>query len=318
SEYAVQAAILSKAVGRPVKVLWTRLEDMRQDYYRPAFASRIEGAISADGLVTSLTHKVAGPGIWAYNRPLVVAHFDGVDHLAIEGANDLRYAIPNTRVDHVMTEPNQRIGYWRSIGYSHNVFFVECFLDELAASVDADPYIVRRRLLDDDPRSVAVLETAAKRAGWFEARPAGRHLGIAFFATERWQTRVAQVADVSVVDGTVRVNRITCVADVGKALNPLSVESQLQGAVVYGLSAVLYGQIDVEEGAVVQTAFSDYQVVTLPDAPLVDVHVIEGGGPFGSVGEIGTPCAAPAVVNAVSAAIGRRIRTLPLRRHGLV
>lgn len=318
SEYAVQAALLSKAVGRPVKVLWTREEDTRQDYYRPAFAARMRGAVTDKGQVSALGITVAGPGIWQFNRPPLVEFFNGVDHLAIEGANDLRYGIRNVRVSHVMTEPNQRIGYWRSIGYSHNVYFVESFLDELAHANGIDPYDLRRDMLVDDSRSQKVLETAARQAGWFDARPANRHLGIAFFATERWQTRVAQVADVSLIDGLIRVNRIVCVADVGRAVNPLSVEAQLQGAVLYGLSAALYGQIDIEDGAVVQSAFSDYPVVTLADAPPVDVTIIEGAQTPGSVGEIGTPCAAPALTNAVFAATGQRIRSLPLRAHDLV
>lgn len=318
SEYAVQAALLSKSVRRPVKVLWSREEDMRQDYYRPAFAAKMRGAITRDGQISALSATVAGPGIWEFNRPLMVEVFDGIDHLAVEGTNDLRYSVENLHVSHVRTEPNLRIGYWRSIGYSHNTHFVESFIDELASSVDADPYEVRRRLLTHDPRSLAVLETAARKAGWFGERPSDRHLGLAFFATERWQCRVAQVADVSVIDDRLKINRIVCVADIGQAINPLSVEAQLQGAVLYGLSAALYGQIDVENGEVVQSSFSDYRVLTLEDAPPVEVTLIEGGDAPGSVGEIGTPCAGPALINAVFAATGQRIRSLPLSKHGLV
>ena len=318
SEYVVQAALLSRAAGRPVKVIWSREEDTRQDFYRPAFAAKLDGTISDDGDVSALDIKVCGPGVWSYNRPLLVQRADGVDELAVEGAYGLRYAIPQTRLRHVAINPLQRVGYWRSIGYSHNIFFVESFLDELAHSVGADPFQMRHALLSGDDRSQAVLTKAAEEAGWFDPRPADRFLGIAFFAADRWQCRVAQVADVSLDGETIRVNRMVCVADVGQAINPLSVEAQLQGAVLFALSAALYGQIDIEDGAIVQSSFTDYQVLTLRDAPPVDVAVIQGADQPGLVGEIGVPCAAPALCNAIYAATGERIRSLPIRKHELV
>lgn len=317
SEYAVQAAMLSQAVGRPVKVIWTREEDTRQDFYRPAFAARLSGAITPKGRITRMSTKVAGPGVWSYNRPMIVQAMGGVDELAVEGAHDVRYAIGQFDLTHAAIKPMRRIGYWRSIGYSHNIYFIESMVDELAHSVGADPLQVRLDLLEDDPRSRTVLEAAARQAGWYDTPKPGRHLGVGFFAADRWQTRIAQIADVSLADGRIKVNRVTVAADVGEAINPLSVEAQIQGAVNFALSSVLYGQIDVEDGQVLQSSFPDYPVVTLQDAPQIDVIIIEGGGGPGGVGEIGVPPLAPAITNAVFAATGQRIRGLPLAKHGL-
>ena len=315
-DFSVQAALLSRAAGRPVQVMWSREEDMAQDFFRPAFAGRLKGRISAGGRIEALDAVVAGPGVWTANRPSVAAYFEGRDLLAYEGLSDMAYRLPAARVQWVPTDPVTRIGYWRSIGYTHNTFFLECFLDELAAAADTDPLELRRQMLGHDPRGLKVLETAAERAGWAGRKAEGRHLGIGYFAAERWRTRVAQIAEVEREGQTFRLKKMTLVADIGQAINPDSVEAQLEGACTFGLCAALYGEITLENGRAAEANFPDYPLVALADCPEFDVTVIEGGGPPGAAGEVATPCAAPAVANALFAATGAPVRSLPLAREG--
>jgi isoquinoline 1-oxidoreductase subunit beta len=316
SEYAVQAAVLSRAVGRPVQVLWSRSEDMKLDYLRPAFAAHLRGLLDTARDTISLDMSVAGPGIWKVNRPPVVEFFKGVDLLAVEGLNSFKYASSASRVRHHMTDPVTKIGYWRSIGYSHNLFFLESFLDELCHANSVDPMEMRIKLLKSDPRAVAVLEMARDRSAWREQLPRGRAKGVGYFQSDRYQCRVAQVADLEVINRTLKIHRLTCIADIGQAVNPLSIEAQLQGSIVFALSAALFGEINLVNGAVVESSFRDYRVARLKDCPPIDIHIVQGGDKPGGVGEIGVPAVAPAITNALFRASGNRVRSLPITKAG--
>lgn len=240
---------------------------------------------------------------------------NGIDPLAVEGVSTMSYAIPSVRVTHVLTGSPVRIGYWRSIGHTHNIFFLESFINEMAEHAQFDPYQYRRMLLKDDARSLAVLDLAAQMSGWGKTL-SGRHQGIAFYRDDIWKTRVAQVVEVEKVDGPrgFRIRRIVCVADSGRLVNPDAAASQLQGGSLFGLSAALTGAITLKQGAAKQSNFHDYPVLTLADAPPVDVAFIQGSEELGGVGEIAVPAIAPALAGAVFSATSRRVRELPFFR----
>ena len=309
-DFVSEAVRVSKAVGAPVKVIWTREDDMRNGFYRPTSYNRFAAGLDASGRPVAWTHRIAGTPLRLKFGPLE----KGLDDSLVDGAIDLPYAIPNVFVDQLTLElaPVPR-GPWRSVGVSHNGFVTECFLDEVAAAAGRDPFELRRELLRDKPRHRRVLELAAEKAGWGRPLPGGSGRGRGIALAEWGPTVCAEVAVVTVdADGTVRVPRVICAVDCGPAVNLGQIEAQIQGGVVFGLSAALYGEITIDRGKVVQGNFDTYPLVRMPEAPVVEVHIVPSTEVQGGTGEPGVPPIAPAVCNAIFAATGKRIRRLPI------
>jgi len=306
-EEVIEAAQLSRAAGMPVKLVFTREDDIRRDWYRPMSVHRLAAGVDGDGRVTSWFHRVVTPSIGEQRWPGSVAN--GLDMDAVDGAADLRYHIPNVRVEYCMMNTPVPVSWWRSVYASQTCFANECFLDELAAAAGRDPVELRRELLAGSPRHLAVLNLAAEKAGWGSSAP-GRAQGIAihhFFS----DAIVAEVAEVSITNGTLRVHKVTCAVDCGVAINPANVRYQIEGAVIDGLGAALYGEITVENGRVKQSNFNDYPMLRMPEAPVVEVHIVPSTDVPRGVGEPGLPPIAPAVANAVSRLTGNRVRKMP-------
>lgn len=312
TDFVRDAVQVSKAVGAPVKVVWTREDDMRGGHYRPASYHRFQGALDESGRPTVWTHRVAAQSILSRFGPLR----NGVDEDAVGGAAELPYAIPNLRVEYREAKFGIPIWWWRSVGHSHNGYVTECFVDELAAAAGADPLEFRRRLLRGHPRHLGVMELAAEKAGWGGALPEGHAHGLAVH--ESFGTFVAYVAEVSVApDGAPRVHRVVAAVDCGRTINPNTVDAQIQSSIAYGLSAALYGRITVEGGRVQQSNFDDYPVVRMTEMPRVDVHRVESAEEPGGMGEAGLPPLAAAVVNGIFGAAGARVRSLPIDPQAL-
>jgi isoquinoline 1-oxidoreductase subunit beta len=314
-DFLADAVEISKAVGAPVQVTWSREDDMQHDFYRPASYSRFTAGLDADGWPVAWTNRIVCPSIFSRVFPNFVK--EGIDSTSVEGAADIPYAIPNILVDYQLTETPVPVGFWRSVGNSQNGFFTESFIDEVAAAGGKDPYELRRRLLQKAPRHLAVLELAAGKAGWGTPLPAGRFRGIAMVGS--FGSYVAEVAEVSVnrSAGTVRVHHVVCALDCGRVVNPDTIAGQMEGAIVYGLSAALRDAITIDRGRVQQSNFDDYDLLRINEMPAVEVHIVPSENPPTGVGEPGTPPIAPAVCNAVFAATGKRIRRLPIRAEDL-
>jgi isoquinoline 1-oxidoreductase subunit beta len=309
-DFIPQAVRIAQQVDGPVKVVWTREEDIQHDVYRPYYYDRLAAGLDASGAVTAFSHRVVGPSIVA--RWLPPAFKDGFDFDAVDGAAG-PYDFPNLRTDFVRQEPPAGIstGWWRGVGITHNAFMVEGFIDELAAKAGKDPVEFRRALLGKAPRARGVLDLAAEKAGWGTPMPAGSGRGIAVLFG--FGTYMAQVAEVAVgKDGKVRVQRVVCAVDCGMVVNPDTVEAQVQGGIIFGLGATLYGQITLKDGRVEQSNFDSYPVVRIDEAPAVEVHIVKSGEAPGGMGEPATSAVSPAVVNAVFAATGKRLRQLPI------
>ncbi|MGZ5712686.1 MAG: molybdopterin cofactor-binding domain-containing protein [Caldimonas sp.] len=306
--------------GRPVQLVWSREEDLSHDFYRPAGAALLRASLGEDGLPVSLKITSAGDAItprWMERGlPMLAGPIDMPDKTTSEGLFDQIYGIPNQRIAHVATRSGVPVGFWRSVGHSHNAFFSECFIDELAQAAGQDPVAYRLAMLKDAPRHRAVLLLAAQRAGWpgqgaAQKLAPGHARGVALH--ESFGSIVAEVVEASIEAGVARVHRVVCAADVGTVVNPGIVAQQMESAVIFGLSAALYGRIDIESGVVKQTNFPNYPVVRLADSPLVETHLVASTRSPGGVGEVGTPPLAPALANALFALTGKRLRELPLK-----
>jgi isoquinoline 1-oxidoreductase beta subunit len=301
SDFVSEAAQVARALRKPVKVIWTREDDIRGGYYRPLWYDRIEAGLDARGCPVAWRHTIVGQSIMAGSRYEAVMVQGGVDATSVEGAEDLPYSIPNILVDlHTQILPVTTL-WWRSVGHSHTAFVVESFIDELAHAAGKDPFEYRRTLLGG--------------AGWGTAVPAGRGRGIAVHKS--FDSYVAQVAEVSVADGQVKVHRVVCAVDCGMTVNPDTVAAQMESGIVFGLSAALYGAITLKDGRVEQSNFNNYPILRMRDMPEVQVHIVPSREEPTGIGEPGVPPIAPAVANAVFMATGKRIRRLPIGVEGL-
>ncbi len=306
-------AIAMQLEGRPVKLLWSREEDTQHDVYRPAALADFRAALDAKGRVTAWHNRVVAQsvGASAMGRLSPWMGADLPDKNQIEGAFDLPYDIGHIDVRQIRPHTHVPVGSWRSVGHSYNAFFTECFADELAHAAGEDPLAWRRERLSRHPRHRAVLELAASKAAWGQPLPAGRARGLALH--ESFGSICAQVAEVSVADGQVKVHRVVCALDCGVVVNPDTVEAQMQSGIVFGLSAALMGEITLTEGRVAQSSFTDYDALRLSQMPVIETHIVPSTAPPGGVGEPGTPPIAPAVCNALFALTQQRIRSLPIR-----
>jgi len=309
-DFTIGATLLSKISGKPVKLVYTREDDMRAYFYRPASVTRFTGGLDAEGKAVAFSARVASPSIMEGSGFMKIPP-TGVDQFAVEGIADLPYDIPNLRIEYARREPGVQVWFWRSVGHSQNIFFSESFIDELAHEAGKDPFEFRRSLLGKQPRYKGVLEAAADKAGWGNPLPAGVHRGIA--VAQSFGSYVAEVAEVSVgADGKVKVHRVVAAVDCGMTVNPEIIGRQIESAIVYGLSAALYGRISFKDGRVEQGNFDSYPVLRMNEMPQVEVHIVPSGEKPGGIGEPGLPALAPAVTNAVFAATGKRIRRLPI------
>lgn len=303
-----EAVELTQRTRRPVKVIWAREDDLRHDHYRPAALHRLRATLDDTGSPRAWVHRVVSPSILASQGGIQGV----IDPLTVEGAKEVPYEIQNLTVEYASPRLPVPLGFWRSVGHSHNAFAVECFVDEIAHQAKMDPLLLRRHLLASAPRHLAVLDLAASRAGFGTPISDGRGMGIAVHAS--FASYVAMVAEVSVdADRSIRVHRIVAAVDCGTIIHPKIVESQIESGVAFGLSAALFQEITFENGRVRQSNFHDYPVVRMSSMPRVEVHIVESSESPGGVGEIGVPPVAPAVANAIFHATRTRLRTMPLR-----
>ena len=313
-DFITQAVQIAKQVDGPVKVVWTREEDIQHDIYRPYYCDRMVAGLDKSGMPVAWSHRSAGSSIYARWHP--PAFKDGLDPDVLEGAAEPPppYALPNMLVEYVRQEPpGIPTGFWRGVGPTHNVFVVESFIDELAAAAKKDPVEYRRALLGTSPRAKAVLELAAEKAGWGQPLPESRGRGVSVQFV--FGSYVAQVAEVQVdKNGEVRVTRVVCAVDCGVVVNPDTVKAQMEGGIMFGLAAALFSEITVKNGRVEQSNFNDYRMLRMNEAPAIEVYLVKSGEAPGGIGEPGTSALAPALTNAIFAATGTRIRKLPVNR----
>jgi isoquinoline 1-oxidoreductase subunit beta len=307
-DFVPAAVEASKAVGAPVKLIWTREDDMTHDFYRPPAREEVTAGLDEKGKLVAWSLHITSPSITSRFDPSNKDPFDSV----IEYVQNFPYGVPNFDLRYTRQEIGIDVGYLRSVSHSPNCFAVESSIDELAAAASKDPLQFRLELLAGKPRHTQVLQLIAERSGWGHPAP-GRHQGLAFM--EGYTACIAQVAEVSVRGGRLKVHRIICVIDCGQTVNPRIVESQLESGIVYGLSAALWGDVTLRGGRVQQSNFNDYRVLRLNELPELDIHIIPSSGPPGGIGETGVPPVAPAVRNAIFAATGQRLRSLPISAH---
>ena len=309
SDFVAEAVRVAKAIKKPVKVIWTREDDMKGGYYRPMWYDRIAAGLDDQGNLIAWRHTIVGQSI------LSGTPFDpkkDVDPASVEGAEDIPYEIPNIFVDLHSPKIGIPVQWWRSVGHSHTAFVVESFMDEVVHSTGKDPYEFRRKLLMKRPRHLGVLKLAAEKFGWGKALPKGRGRGIAVH--ESFGSFVAQVAEVSVnPSGQVRVHKVVCAIDCGRIVNPDTIKAQMESGIVFGLSAVLHGEITFKNGRVDQSNFDDYPILRMEEMPVVEVYIVPSEEKSGGVGEPGVPPIAPAVCNALFTVTGKRIWRLPIR-----
>lgn len=308
-DFVQAAAEVAMTVGKPVKLVYSREDDMRAARYRPFNMTRATGTLDEAGNLAALDVKVAVPSVAKWSGALFLIRKDGVDKQAVEGLIDLPYNIPNMHVEWIDHDPKIPIHFWRSVGSSHNPFVVESLVDDLAKTAGKDPLDFRRHLLRDRPRHLAVLNQLSRDAQWAKPAPAGVGRGLAL--VESFGSIVAEAAEVRIIDGSLTVDRVTCVVDCGVAVNPGQIEAQMHSSIVYGLSAFLRGEITLSDGAIEQSNFHDYEPLRMPEMPKIAVRIMEGDDKPGGVGEPGLPPLLPAVANAVFALTGKRITRLP-------
>lgn len=318
-DYVMDAVRLSKIAGKPVKVVWTREDDMHGDFFRPSAYNKMSAGIDSAGKPVFWNHRIVTPSIMASLGPGLFGFApppDRLDDTATEGAHTLPYDMQNLYVDWVPSNDGVPVGFWRSVGSSHTAFSTECFLDELAQAAGKDPFAFRLSLLDKHPRHAGVLKLAAEKAGWGKPAPKGVFRGIAVH--ESFASYVAQVAEVSVgKDGWPKIHRIVCAIDCGQVVNPDTVKAQMESCIIFGLTAALYGEITLKNGRIEQRNFYDYKMLRMNESPRIETYIVPSTEKHGGVGEPGTPPTAPAVVNAIFAASGKRIRSLPIRADEL-
>lgn len=335
ADFVAEAVTIAKEVPAPVKVIWSREEDFHHDFCRPASYNLMSGGIDENGMPLYWKHLIVSPSILSYFIPeamsammpswmpqsigkgigaVVGSGFHGLvaDDTATEGAKDLVYRVPNIQVDYRQEDPGVPVGFWRSVGHSHQAFMVESFIDELAHLAQQDPYKYRQTLLSAKPRNLAVLDRVAKEIGWSNVAPKGVFRGIAQHSC--FGSYCAQAVEVRVnLDGKITILRVVAALDCGQIVNPDGVKSQIEGAIIFGLSAALKGEITYELGKVQQSNFDDYEVMRLAETPVIEVHIISSEHAAGGVGEPGVPPIAPALANAIFAATATRHRRLPMR-----
>ena len=313
SDFVNEAVHVAKASGQPVKVVWTREDELHGGYYRPAFVHRARIGLGADGLPIAWEHTLAGQSILAGTpfEPMMVKN--GIDPTSVEGTADSPYLkeIPNHRIELHSPKTEITVLWWRSVGHTHNAFVMESLIDEVAHAAGKDPVEYRRRLLQKHPRHLGVLNLAAEKAGWGRALPSGRARGVAVH--ESFGSFAAQVAEVSMERGRIRVHRVVCAIDCGIAVNPETIAAQMESGIAFGLGAALHSTLHIKQGRTEESNFHDYQVLRLNEMPVVEVHIVTSTEKPGGVGEVGVPPIAPAVANAVFALTGQRLRDLPLR-----
>lgn len=321
ADYIVEAVSIARAIGgrAPVKMVWLREDDMRAGYYRPAFHHALEAALDARGRLVGWRHRLVGQSILA-GSPFAMMVKEGIDPVSVEGAANLPYAVPHLQVDlHSPSDIPVPAHWWRSVGSTHTAYSTETFLDEVAAAVGQDPVAFRLDLLEHNPRHAGVLRLAAEKAGWGKPLRAGRkgeRRGRGVAVHESFKTLVAEVAEVTVkADGSVKVDRVVCAVDCGIAVNPDVIRAQVEGSVGFALSAALHGAITLKDGMVEQSNFHDYAPIRIHEMPRVEVHIVPSAAEPTGIGEPAVPPLAPAVANAIAAATGKRVRSLPIREE---
>lgn len=315
SDFVAEAVHVAKASGKPIKMVWTREDDIRGGYYRPAFLHKVNIGLGPDGMPTAWQHTLVGQSI-AAGTPFEGMIKNGVDSTSVEGVNDSPYleSIANHSVELHSPKLQVPVTWWRSVGHTHTAFVMETLIDELAAAAGKDPVAYRRNILKSK-RHLAALDLAVEKAGWNNPLPAGHFRGVAVH--ESFASYVAQVVEISIEEGHLKVHKVTCAIDCGLAVNPEGVKAQMESCIIFGLTAVLYGEISLEKGRVKQRNYHDYKMVRMNEAPLIEVHIVDSNEKMGGAGEPGVPPLAPAVANALFAATGKRVRRLPLQSSDL-
>jgi isoquinoline 1-oxidoreductase subunit beta len=310
-DYVVQAALIARQSKDPVKVVWSREEDIQHDMYRPYYYDRISAGLDERGMPIAWSHRVVGSSVMARFFPPLFK--DGIDPDAVDGTANTPYAIPNKNVEYIRVEPpGIPTAFWRGVGPTHNIFVVESFIDELAAIAKKDPVDYRRALLGENPRALHVLNRAAEIAGW--GKPLGERQGRGVCLHDTFGSYMSQIAEVTVSQsGEVRVDRVVCVVDTGVAVNPDTVVAQMESGIIFGITAALWGEVTLKNGRVEQSNFDDYRMLRIDEAPVIEVEVVKSGADPGGIGEPGTTALAPALLNAVYAATGVRLRKLPIK-----
>ena len=318
ADYVAEVAHIVKALGtdKPIKLIWTREDDIKGGYYRPMYVHKVKVGLTEAGEIAGWHHRIVGQSIMTGTAFESSSVKGGVDGTSVEGVNDTPYAIPNFEVEVHNTKVGAPPLWWRSVGHTHTAYVMETLIDEVAVRTGKDPVAFRLAMLEKHPRHAAVLKLAAEKAGWGSPLPAGVARGVAVH--ESFKSFVAQIAEVRIKDGQAKVDRVVCAVDCGLAINPDNIVAQIEGGIGYGLGAILHSHVTLNEGAVDQTNFGDYEVLRFNEMPKVDVHIVPSAAPPTGIGEPGTPPIGPAVANAIAALTGQRIRELPMANHKLV